>query len=533
MSVTSPTPAARRRRLFAQRWAVPLLVLLIALGLRLVELGGRTLWYDEAFAVLFAEQGLDAMRAGTLEKVDGSAAEEHPLLYYMTLHGWMRAFGQSVEAVRLYSVLTGVLSVMVVYGLARDWFGEATARTAGLVAAIAPFHVQYSQETRMYALLGLALLLTTWAYWRAWQRRGPGWWAVFGVLAGVSMYVQQLAALYLLALGLLPVLFRDGRRLAYTAGGAGIALAVYLPWMVNLPDQMDKLRQYWVDLPNVLHLWLALRSFVSVNLDFSPTWWLPTFLLAAVTVVFLLYQARRVWRTAALSSRERTALVWALWLAFVPMLLMWAASYLLQPIFLPRALLPSALVFYVAMGWLFARGGMPRPMVAVIAGAWAVVAGFGLVTHYTWDTFPNPPFDRAVAHLREAVADGDAIVHGNKITALPMVYYGRDLPQRYVRDIPGSGSDTLALPTQRALGLLADECVAEAAGGAPRVWYVAFDRLEEEMAMLIAGDPQYERYDSLHWLRQHYAGQDAIRFNDLLVYLFTEPDAQAARAACQ
>lgn len=347
------------------------------------------------------------------------------------------------------------------------------------------------------------------------------------------MYVQQLAALYLLALGLLPVLFRDGRRLAHTAGGAGIALAVYLPWMVNLPDQMDKLRQYWVDQPNVLHLWLALRSFVSVNLDFSPTWWLPTFLLAAVSVVLLLYQARRVCRTAALTHREQKALVWALWLAFVPMLFMWVASYLLQPIFLPRALLPSALVFYVAMGWLFARGGMPRPIVAVVAGAWAVVAGFGLVTHYGWDTFPNPPFDRAVAHLRETAADGDVIVHGNKITALPMVYDGRDLPQRYVRDIPGSGSDTLALPTQRALGLLANECVAEAVGGAPRVWYVAFDRLEEEMATLVAGDPQYGRYDSLHWLRQHYAGQDAIRFNDLLIYLFTEPDAQAAQATCE
>ncbi len=514
-------------------WAALGLLLLAALGLRLVNLGGRTLWYDEAFAVLFAEQGLDAMRAGTLEQVDGSAADVHPLLYYATLHGWMRVFGQSAAAVRLYSVLVGVLSVALVYGLARDWFGESTARAAGLIAAVAPFHVQYSQETRMYALLSLALLLTTWVYWRAWQGRKPAWWIAFGILAGISMHVQQLAALYLLALGLLPVALRDGRRLARTAGGAGVALAVYLPWMVNLPEQMGKLRQYWVARPNVLHLWLALRSFVSVNLDFSPAWWLPTFLLAAVLVVLLLYQARRAWRTLAPGSRERAALGWALWLALAPMLLMWLVSYLVQPVFLPRALLPSALVFYVGMGWLFARGGMPRPIVAVVAGAWAVVAAFGLVTHYTWDTFPNPPFDRAVQYLEETVAEGDAVVHGNKITALPMVYYGRDLPQRYVRDIPGSGSDTLALPTQRALGLLADECVAEAAGGAPRIWYVAFDRLEDEMAALVADDPQNEQYDSLRWLRQHYAEQDAFRFNDLVIYLFTGPDAQAAEATCE
>ncbi len=509
------------------------LVLLVALGLRLINLGGRTLWYDEAFAVLFAEQGLDAMRAGTLEQVDGSAADVHPLLYYATLYGWMDVFGQSAAAVRLYSALVGVLSVAVIYGLARDWFGESTARAAALIAAVAPFHVQYSQEARMYALLGLALLLTTWAYWRAWQGRRPAWWIAFGVLAGISMYVQQLAALYLLALGLLPVLYRDGHRLARTAGGAGVALTVYLPWMVNLPEQMGKLRQYWVDRPNVLHLWLALRSFVSVNLDFSPVWWLPTFLLAAVLVVLLLYRARWAWRALPPGSRERTALGWTLWLALAPMRVMWVASYVWQPVFLPRALLPSALIFYVGTGWLFTRGGMPRPIVAIVAGAWAVVAAFGLVTHYTWDTFPNPPFDRAVRYLEGRVAEGDAIVHGNKITALPMVYYGRDLPQRYVRDIPGSGSDTLALPTQRALGLLADECMAEAAGGAPRVWYVAFDRLEDEMAALVADDPQNEQYDSLRWLRQHYTEQEKARFNDLVITLFVGPDAQAAEAACQ
>jgi hypothetical protein len=38
-----------------------LAVLLVAFGLRLVNIASRTLWYDEAFAVLFAEKGLDAM----------------------------------------------------------------------------------------------------------------------------------------------------------------------------------------------------------------------------------------------------------------------------------------------------------------------------------------------------------------------------------------------------------------------------------------------------------------------------------------
>lgn len=509
------------------------LVLLLAFGLRLINLGGRTLWYDEAFAVLFAEKGLDAMREGTLTSADGAAADVHPLLYYGLLHGWMRVAGQSVVAVRFLSVLFGVLTVAFVYRLSRDWFGEQTARAAALIAALAPFHVQYSQETRMYALLGLVLAMTSWTYWRAWSRKRPTWWVAFGILAGVSMYVQQLAAFYLLALALLPLLWQDRRRTIATGGAGLIGLLVYLPWLMHLPGQMGKLRQYWVERPNVLHLWLALRSFVSVNLDFSAAWWLPTFLLAALLVVFALVEWRRARRMLPRNSTGRVAVGWALWLSLVPMTLMWAASYVLQPVFLPRALLPSALMFYVAMAWLFVRSRVPRPIRVVLAGGWGIIVLFGLITHYWWDTFPNPPFGQATAYLRAHLAQGDVVVHGNKITALPMVYYARDMPQRYVRDIPGSGSDTLALPTQRVLGLLADACVAEAAGGAPRVWYVAFDRLEDEMHELILEEPDYIRYDSLGWLRRHYTQQDMTAFHDLLVYQFIGPDAQAAQAACE
>src|SRR5260221_13279110 len=55
--------AGNRRR---TRHLLIFLILLVALLLRLIALGSRTLWYDEAFAVLFSEKGLDAMLYGTL-----------------------------------------------------------------------------------------------------------------------------------------------------------------------------------------------------------------------------------------------------------------------------------------------------------------------------------------------------------------------------------------------------------------------------------------------------------------------------------
>lgn len=514
-------------------WSILVLILLLAFGLRLINLGGRTLWYDEAFAVLFAEKGWDAMVDGTLTQVDGGAADVHPLLYYASLDTWMEVFGQSPAAVRLYSVLIGVLTVGAAYLLARDWFDERTARTAALIVAVAPFHMQYSQETRMYALLALVLTLATWTLWRACQHGHWGYWLAFGVLAGIAMYVQQLAAMVLLALGLLPFVVHHRGQMIRTALASLLALALYLPWMLNLPDQLGKLRQYWVQKPNVLHLWLALRTFVSVNLDFSPAWWLPTFLIAAVLTVFLLYRGYTLLRDKRREQPDRLPVLWALWLAFMPMVIMWIVSYLVQPVFLPRALLPSAVMFYIALAWLFTRASVPGLIVGVLGLTWGVVIVFSLITHYTWNTFPTPPFDAATDYLDQQAEETDVIVHGNKITALPMVYYDRDLPQRYVRDIPGSGSDTLAVPTQKTLGLLADECIAQAAGGAPHVWYVTFEKLEDEMVELGEDDPDNLRYDSLRWLREHYTEAAVKNFKDLRLYLFTGPDQQALAAECE
>jgi len=498
-------------------------ILALALFLRVVNIEQRTIWYDEAYSILFAQAG---------SNIEGGAADVHPLFYYELLHAWMRVFGSSPAAARLLSAVLGVMTVAVVYALGRDWFDRRTGLLAALITAIAPFHVQYSQEARMYALLTLTLISATWLYWRAWTHGRLRDWAGFALLAAISMYTQQLAAFYLIALGLLPGLLRAPKQIWRTGAAAGAALALYLPWLAHLPDQLGKLERYWVARPHILQIWLALRSFFTVNLDFEAAWWLPSFLLAALLPALLGFRAWHVLRHRTGAWNDRLALIWALWLGFAPMVFLWLASLLFQPMFLPRALLPSAVVIYLALAWLFAQGSMPRVITVLVGTAWMVLILFGLATHYRWDTFPNPPFDRAAAFLRQHAAPGDAVLHGNKITALPLRLYAPGLPQAYVQDIPGSGSDTLAVPTQRAIGWLASRCPSAAAGGAARVWYVAFEQFDAEMAEAGQDDPEARRYDSGAWLRAHFIEGETYRFNDLVVTLFTDPDAVARSGVC-
>lgn len=491
------------------------LVLLLATGLRLVNLGGRSLWYDEAFAVLFAEKGLDAMLYGTLAPTEGGASDIHPLLYYSTLHVWMNLFGQNLAVVRLWSVLLGVITVGLVYGLGCDLFGQRTGLTAAVITAVAPFHVQYSQETRMYALLVLLLVAATWCFVRGWRALGHGWrywlwWAGFGVLAALAMYTQQLAAFYLLALALVPVAARRGRQFLGVVFGGCLALIIYLPWLVNLPAQLNKVRAYyWLAPPNAAQPLLTIRSFLVVNLDIPAPASLIAFIGALFIVLFLLIQVM-LYLGRRHGQSERKALLLVLWLAWMPPALMWLVSQF-QPVYLERALLPSAVMLYLALAWLLTRSRLPRPITALVSVVGLGLAVMGLYYQFTWATFPNSPFPTATDYIRAHWQPGDVVVHQNKLTALPMVYYGRELDQRFIGDVPGSPQDTLALPTQESLGLMADGCIQTAAAGSTRVWWVTFAFAEEQYAQ--ANRPEFS--EAVDWLKSHFTVSQTQRYNDL------------------
>jgi 4-amino-4-deoxy-L-arabinose transferase-like glycosyltransferase len=157
-------PTVRGR---ARLWGL-VLILLLAFGLRLVRIESRALWYDEAFAILYASLDHQGMIYGTVTPIEGAgAADVHPLLYYFSLHAWMGVTGHSPFAARFFSVILGMITVALLWRLAAWCFDRRVGLVVGLLAAVNPFHVAYSQEARMYALLGAAAVVAAWGLLRA------------------------------------------------------------------------------------------------------------------------------------------------------------------------------------------------------------------------------------------------------------------------------------------------------------------------------------------------------------------------------
>src|SRR5678816_2283970 len=102
-------------------------ILFLALLVRLLGIVSRPIWYDEAFAILFSEKGFSAMLYGTLAPTGAGSADIHPLGYYTLLWLWMKAFGNSLLATRLLSIIAGLASVCLVYLIASEALSDARA----------------------------------------------------------------------------------------------------------------------------------------------------------------------------------------------------------------------------------------------------------------------------------------------------------------------------------------------------------------------------------------------------------------------
>jgi len=482
--------------------AVPwLLPMATGLLLRLPGLEGRPIWYDEAFSILLAARPFAQVLSGT-------AADTMPPAYYLSLGVW-RSFGQAIWQQRLLNVVLGVALVGLVYLFGRHLHGRTAAGWAAMLAAISPLLVYHAQELRMYTLLTLSL--TGCAYFfllvRDRRRAGIAWIGV--ILAGTTaLYTHNLAVFSILALDAFLLLRREWSNLARLVVAQVVMIVLFLPWLQFVPGQIQKIQEaFWTPRPGLLEVVQALVTF-HASLPLS-SWVLIVGVTASLLAAVL---------TGYIAVR-RLQPGWQTWflicLTVVPPVLLFLASYIMRPVFVPRAFLLSLVGYLLLAGRALAEV-RPRQVAWILAGAFVTAGAVGLAAELTHRTFPRSPFREAAAFLAATADDGDLILHSNKLSFFPMTIYDPSLPQAFLPDTPGSHNDTLAEATQRALGLFPLTDLESAIDAAGRVRYVIFQREIDEYAVTAVGLPL--ALDRLYAVSEREPGRTA--FNDLWIYDF-------------
>lgn len=131
---------------------MPLIFIIgISLLLRFFLLGHQSLWYDEGMSLYYADS--KTIQEALLKILSREAGDKYQPLYYLLLFSWRAVFGETEFALRSFSALLGVGSVIVLYLTTLKLYGKNHALWSSILLACSSFGIYYSQEARPYSLL--------------------------------------------------------------------------------------------------------------------------------------------------------------------------------------------------------------------------------------------------------------------------------------------------------------------------------------------------------------------------------------------
>ncbi len=375
-------------------------VLVLAAALRFIALDRQSLWDDELFT----------LRDIALVSAPTAPPEVYPPLYFALLKGWTRLTAGSYTAARAFSALWGVIGVALIYGAAARMISPAAGLLAAALVALSPFHLAYSQEARVYAML-FALSLAS--IWSLWERR----WAVYVPVTTALLYTHYWglfvwAAGAVWAFGFWPL----------------VTGATFLPWVPTLVRHSGSAsRAFWIPPPSVSRIG-------ETFLAYSGTWFhFAGQVFESRNVVAVAAGAALLTAGILAEDKRRTRRLLLSYLG-LGLLLPFLVSFFLPQVFVSFrytiAIFPAAVL-------LAARGWQALPGRARLAMATALLAAsvFGAARYYTWDKGNMRAVVKEVRSLpvREAV-----VIVPRYMQPLWNQYYGGPWPL-----VDEAGMDTL------------------------------------------------------------------------------------------
>lgn len=313
-------------------------ILAAAALLRAFDLDRTSLWYDEAVSWNQSRGTFEALIAAV-------SADNYPPLHNFILWLVMPVIGDSEIALRLPSALLGILAVWLIYVAGKTLAGKSAGLLAATLLTISPFHIWYSTEARMYALMAATGLAFLSSVMKVLETGGRRWILALSLAGSLFLYSHVYAVLGFAATGavcacLALMELAGSRRLRFSnALAACLAMAVsataFLPWLLILLSRVNSVAKegFWIAYPDLPFLKTMLFEIAGSVILF---WILLAFALGFLVHTFVGSSAtpdrEQAWRQMALATLAYT---------FGPPLLAYLYSVLVQPILFDRYLIAA------------------------------------------------------------------------------------------------------------------------------------------------------------------------------------------------
>ena len=498
-TTTSGTPLDHGADLASRvPWAAPAL---LTLALGFYQIGRPELWRDELASWSFAIRPVP----GLIATARSTGATQ--LAYYLMLHFWIAAFGDSADAMRSLTVLAMTGAAVCVTLVGRKLAGPRAGLASGVLFALVPSVSRFAQEVRFYALEVLVATLATLLLLRALER--PSWrrWLAYSACLAFLGYIDLVALCVIAGHAAGAALRwrqdRDRRQLWFIpAAAAGLAACVPLA-VIGWGQAQDQVG--WIPRPG---LDLSSFSFFARNLFYS------TSVAAALIVLAVL-----AWAVARREAAFATAI------AVVPVAVVWLVSQGPHSYFFPRYLLLTVGAWAILAGICLSRLDVRIAVAALLviavlgAGDQQVIRSAGA---HSWPSYPVGSggsyldYAGAAAVIARQARAGDGIVYQFKGKARPMLigtgveyYLGRDLRP----GVPLPRELFIQETAEQAGTLYAVECrhPALCIGSEPRIWIVGWGGITDPARAVTPAQATI--------LRQHYRLSFLAHVESLTVFL--------------
>ncbi|HKZ82586.1 MAG TPA: glycosyltransferase family 39 protein [Anaerolineae bacterium] len=448
------------------------LLSLAAFALQIHRLEAKSLWTDEGLSVYRARLPLPDALSNQIVIQDVVTTDTHPPFYFVLLHLWRRLAGETEFALRWLSVFMGTLAIPLVYVTGCRIASRGAGVWAAIAGVLSPFVVWYAQDARMYTLLMVEVLLSTYLLLRwieappqngppartraslLYPLNSPDPRLVGYVVTVVALLLTHYTGILIFAIQsvlLVAVAWRRSRRAAAWVLVAGLIAAVSTVTFVSqrlfsgaeFPARRA-LEEIVYETWNVFALGPSAAQVRPLEQIAAPV---ILFIIGLIALTF----ARRPWHSAFL-------IAWLL----LPVLAFYVISFV-KPIYVnPRnvsAGLP-ALLIGVGTG-LASLTGWKRIVLAsavIWLGTWSALA---ILQIYTDPSLEKDDIRSLARYIEEREQPGDAIVLHDAIIQLTFdYYYGGRLPVQAIPQYAEADVDEAVRQLERV------------AAQAKRVWFV-------------------------------------------------------------
>lgn len=229
------------------------LILVVAAVLRFYHIDYQSVWLDEIHTINEADPNktLSEMYSELL------IAEPHPPLYFLLVHYAFIIFGYTTMVLRVLSAIIGLAGIFGIYALGKEIFNKKVGLFAAILITVNYFHLNYSQDGRMYALLFLTTTFSFLFLVRFIKKPSIKTGLVYGFFSALMIYSHffalfALCSQYLILLYFVVMPFNISRKkFFYYCLIAGIStLILYLP-TYELFRKTSEMKSIWIQMPTL------------------------------------------------------------------------------------------------------------------------------------------------------------------------------------------------------------------------------------------------------------------------------------------